>query len=147
MEIIPIGYVKEDEGGKYIDILPEFEIGLYRLDLISHIFILWWIHQNDAMENRRAKKSLPRVVNSSVPAQEMGTFATRSPTRPNPIGLTLVKIVEIEGRKIRVDHLDAFVGTPIIDLKPYLPNGDRVDDNIILPPWYHHLLVSRPSTR
>ncbi|NHJ03156.1 MAG: tRNA (N6-threonylcarbamoyladenosine(37)-N6)-methyltransferase TrmO [Candidatus Heimdallarchaeota archaeon] len=144
MEIFPIGYVDEDNEGKYLDILPEYEVGLYRLNMVSHMFVLWWIHQNDSKENRKAKKSIPRVKNPPEPPQEMGTFATRSPRRPNPIGLTLVKINEIMGCRIRIDHIDAFAGTPIIDLKPYLPSGDRVDENISLPPWFGHLRESRP---
>ncbi len=75
----------------------------------------------------------------------MGTFATRSPQRPNPIGLTLVKITSIINGHIYVDYIDAIDGTPVIDLKPYLPNGVRVDTEIRLPPWFSHLQRSRPS--
>ena len=85
----------------------------------------------------RGKQRLPRV----------GLFATRSPNRPNPIALTLVKITKIDGRKIFVDEIEAFEGSPVLDIKPYLPNGDRVDEEICLPEWFEHLLVSRPSDR
>lgn len=88
---------------------------------------------------------MSRVRNNIAPVEAMGTFATRSPHRPNPIGLTLVKIIKIEENRIYIDTIDAFKDTPIIDIKPYLPNGDRIDEEIFLPPWFAHLLKSRPS--
>ena len=75
----------------------------------------------------------------------MGTFATRSPRRPNPIGMTLVKITKITNNHIYIDFMDAFDGTPVIDIKPYLPNGDRVDEEITLLPWFSHLQKSRKA--
>lgn len=144
-EIRPIGYICETEDGKYIKIEPDYQIGLYRLDTISHIFVLWWIHENDTKEARQARVTVPRVRMSLAPPEKMGTFATRSPRRPNPIGMTLVKIKSIIDRHIYIDHIDAYEGTPIIDIKPYLPNSDRVDGKIILPPWFEHLNLSRQS--
>ncbi|MFW9906223.1 MAG: tRNA (N6-threonylcarbamoyladenosine(37)-N6)-methyltransferase TrmO [Candidatus Thorarchaeota archaeon] len=143
----PIGFVRKNNDEDYLDILSEFGIGLYRLETISHAFIIWWIHQNDTSEARKARKVFPRVINPLSPVEEMGTFATRSPRRPNPLGLTLVKITRIQDLKVYVDYIDAFDGTPILDIKPYLPNGDRVEEQVFLPPWFQHLLTSRPSTR
>ncbi len=145
--IYPIGYVRKGHNGEFLDILPEFSSGLYRLETISHIFVIWWIHQNDTFEARKTRKTLPRVVNALSPAEEMGTFATRSPRRPNPLGLTLVKITKITEQRVFIDHIDAFDGTPILDIKPYLPNGDRIEEQVYLPPWFQHLLTSRPSNR
>ncbi len=144
-EIHPIGYICETEAGKYIKIDPEYQIGLYQLDTISHIIVLWWIHENDTSEARQARVTIPRVRNPVVPPEKMGTFATRSPRRPNPIGMTLVKITAIIDRHIYIDNIDAFDGTPVLDIKPYLPNSDRVDGEIVLPPWFSHLNYSRPS--
>ena len=143
--VIPIGYVHKTETGSYIEILPEYKIGLFQMESISHLFILWWIHENDTDEARTARITTPRVRNPPVPPEQMGTFATRSPRRPNPIGLTLVRITSIINSHIYVDYIDAIEGTPVIDLKPYLPNGDRVDVDIHLPPWFSHLHLSRPS--
>ena len=143
-EIKPIGYIRKSEDGSYVQILPENKLGLYRLETVSHIFILWWIHENDTKEARQARITVPRVRNSEVDAEQMGTFATRSPRRPNPIGMTLAKISEIIDCHIYVDFIDAFEGTPVIDIKPYLPNGDRIDEEIKLPPWFAHLYTSRP---
>lgn len=144
--VYPIGFVRKKDDEEYLEILLEFREGLYRLETISHAFILWWIHENDTPEARKARKTIPRVINALSPAQEMGTFATRSPRRPNPIGLTLVKITKVNEQQVFVDHIDAHDGTPIMDIKPYLPNSDRVDEHIMLPPWFQHLKVPRPSS-
>ena len=141
--IVPIGYVHKDEENHYLEILPEYSEGLFRLEQISHVFVLWWIHENDFPEARMVSITEPRVSSPPVPVERMGTFAMRTPRRPNPVGLTLVKIRGIKGNRILVDEIDAFEGTPIIDIKPYLPNGDRVDDQVHLPPWFEHLLISR----
>ncbi|MHA2307326.1 MAG: tRNA (N6-threonylcarbamoyladenosine(37)-N6)-methyltransferase TrmO [Candidatus Hodarchaeales archaeon] len=144
-KIVPIGHIRKTESDHYLEILPDYFSGLYRLDLLSHIFVLWWIHETDQNDLRKVKTNvLPRVVESIHPPQEMGTFATRSPHRPNPIGLTLVKILSIASNKVYVDFIDAFDNTPIIDIKPYLPNGDRVDE-VHLPKWFLHLKDSASS--
>ncbi|MFQ5979190.1 MAG: tRNA (N6-threonylcarbamoyladenosine(37)-N6)-methyltransferase TrmO [Candidatus Heimdallarchaeota archaeon] len=144
----PIGFVRKSEDSEsYLEILPEFETGLYRLETISHIFVLWWFDESDTPEERMASIDLPRVSNSFVPPQEMGNLATRSPSRPNPIALTLVKIIRIEGAHIHVDELEAYDGTPVLDIKPYLPNGDRIDNGVFLPQWFEHLLESRPNDK
>ncbi len=144
----PIGYVhKPEDSEPFLEILAEYKTGIFRLGTISHIFVLWWLDESDTPERRIAKISVPRVRNSIVPAEEMGNLSTRSPTRPNPIALTLVKIIKIDDRKIYVDEIEAFEGSPILDIKPYLPNGDRVDEEIFLPKWFEHLLVSRPPDR
>ena len=147
-EISPIGYVCKTDEEIFIKILPEFHLGLFRLETISHIFILWWIHESDDPDSRQARVTLPRIRNSDIPPEKMGTFATRSPRRPNPIGMTLAKITKIIDRHIYIDFIDAFDGTPVIDIKPYLPNGDRIDTDIMLPPWFSHLHKSRrPDVR
>ncbi|MHA2274025.1 MAG: tRNA (N6-threonylcarbamoyladenosine(37)-N6)-methyltransferase TrmO [Candidatus Hodarchaeales archaeon] len=144
----PIGFVRKPENSEpYLDILPEFEIGLYQLETISHIFVLWWFHDADAPEERIARRNVPRVHEPLVPPEEMGTFAMRSPARPNPIALTLVKIARIDNTRVYVDELEAYDGTPVLDIKPYLPNGDRIDEGVFLPPWFEHLLGSRPSDK
>ncbi|UCG68047.1 MAG: tRNA (N6-threonylcarbamoyladenosine(37)-N6)-methyltransferase TrmO [Thermoplasmata archaeon] len=146
-EIYPIGFVRKQDGEESLEILEDHCLGLYRLETISHAFILWWIHENDTQEARTARITIPRVVDAAIPPEQMGTFATRSPRRPNPVGLTLVKIIKVIENKVVIDHIDAYDGTPIIDIKPYLPNGDRVDDQITLPPWFQHLLNSRSPER
>lgn len=145
--VYPIGFVRKEKKKEYLEILSEFCLGLYRLETISHAFVLWWIHESDTSEARNVRKTVPRVTNAFSPPQEMGTFATRSPRRPNPLGLTLVKITKVTEHQVFVDHIDAFDGTPVLDIKPYLPNGDRVDEGVFLPQWFQHLLSSRPADR
>ncbi len=91
------------------------------LDGFSHIKVLFWMHQVAAGEpalrvHPRGKPELPLV----------GLLATRSPRRPNPIGETTVRLLERRGNILRVEGLDAISGTPVIDIKPYIPGNDSV---------------------
>ncbi|MFW9777557.1 MAG: tRNA (N6-threonylcarbamoyladenosine(37)-N6)-methyltransferase TrmO [Candidatus Heimdallarchaeota archaeon] len=142
----PIGRIRHTENQAFLEILPEYKSGLFRLEMISHVFVLWWIHRRDTPNARTVLKVIPRVTKQHNDPQEMGVFATRSPNRPNPIGMTLVKILCIEDNLVYIDSIDAYDGTPILDLKPYLPNGDRVEQ-VALPPWFNHLLLSRVSQK
>ena len=95
----------------------------------SHIIVLYWMHRLVTAEvplkiHPRGNKGLPLV----------GLFATRTPNRPNPIGLTKVRLLERQGNILKVKGLDALDGSPVIDIKPYLPGYDSVD-NIKVPPW------------
>ncbi|MFX0174534.1 MAG: tRNA (N6-threonylcarbamoyladenosine(37)-N6)-methyltransferase TrmO [Candidatus Hodarchaeota archaeon] len=145
--IYPIGFIRKSENGDYLEILSEYRSAMFRLETISHIFVLWWMHKFDDPNARKTFITIPRVTNSLEPPQEMGIFATRSPMRPSPVGLTLVKILKVSESQVFIDHIDAYDGTPIIDIKPYLPNSDRVEKDIVLPPWFHHLLTSRLSDK
>ena len=109
-KISPIGYIRKTEKDHYLEILPDYSSGLYRLELLSHIFVLWWIHEADQDDFRKTKSNvLPRVVKPIHPVENMGTFATRSPHRPNPIGLTLVKILSIDRNKVFIDMIFSFL--------------------------------------
>ena len=80
------------------------------------------------------KKQLLRRPRGMEDLQELGVFAQRTKFRPNPIGVTAVKLLGIEGSIVRVRGLDALDGTPVLDLKPYMPPFDRMDD-VAMPPW------------
>jgi len=103
---------------------------LDNLEEFSHIIVLYWMHQVTAIEKRPlkthpgGKQELPLV----------GRFATRSPNRPNPIGKATVRLLERQGNILRVEGLDALDGTPVIDIKPYIPGYDSVTDAKV-PPW------------
>ncbi len=107
MEIKPIGYVVEDN---VVEILPDYEEGLEGLKEGMHVWILYYLHRaNETLKvHPHGNKSVVR-----------GVFSTRSPHRPNRIGMISSTIRRIEGRRIYLNDLDAFVGTPIIDVKPY----------------------------
>jgi tRNA (adenine37-N6)-methyltransferase len=95
------------------------EHALADLASFRFIWVLFWFHQNDGF---RAKVLPPRS------AQKRGVFATRSPHRPNPIGLSAVELLSVEGRFLSVRNLDMLDQTPILDLKPYVPYSDCITE-------------------
>jgi len=128
-----IGVVEEtnEEGVSKIRIFDEFCDGLKGLDTFSHILILYWFHLRDTAEERGVLRVIPRRHPGSP---EVGVFASRSPSRPNPIGLCVAELVGIEGNTLSVKGLDALEGSPVIDLKPYIPRADSVPDAVV-PQW------------
>jgi len=106
-----------------IEVLPAYREGLRGLESFSHVVLLYWLHLRDTLEDRRRLLVHPRA-NPANPLT--GVFATRSPVRPNPIGLTVTELRSVEQGILRVAPIDAFVGTPIIDIKPYLPHRDSI---------------------
>jgi tRNA-Thr(GGU) m(6)t(6)A37 methyltransferase TsaA len=90
------------------------------LDAFSHIWVVFHLSQAQPPESLRTRPQ------GKADAPVVGRFATRSPVRPNPIGMTPVRLVVIKGNRLRVRGLDAFNGTPVLDLKPYLPQGDSL---------------------
>ncbi|MBD3192333.1 MAG: tRNA (N6-threonylcarbamoyladenosine(37)-N6)-methyltransferase TrmO [Candidatus Heimdallarchaeota archaeon] len=125
-QIVPIGIVKKTEEATWIEIYEEYKEGLLNLEGFSHLVTLWWIHKRDNQKDRAILQVHPRVKGSQKDTPLSGVFTTRSPVRPNPIGLTIVKILSINKRKIFIDYTDAIDGSPIIDLKPYIPNSDCI---------------------
>ena len=99
----------DDEGVLEID--PALALGLDDIDGFSHLFVLWIFHRVDGVD---------LVARPPSDDRPHGVFATRSPRRPNPIGLTVVQLLGREGSKLRVRGVDMLDGTPIVDIKPYL---------------------------
>jgi len=97
-----------------------FEHALEGLEKWSHIWLVFWFHQAGA--TRKTKVSPPRSD------AKRGVFATRSPHRPNSIGLSVVRLVRVEGLTVHVQDVDLMDGTPILDIKPYVPYTDSVGD-------------------
>ena len=95
----------------------EYVQGLDDLDGFSHIYVLFHIHK---------AKGVALKVKPFLDTQDRGIFATRSPTRPNPIGLSIVEIDHIEGQRIFVKGIDLLNDTPIIDIKPYIQSFDNI---------------------
>src|SRR4051812_12727895 len=93
-----------------------FEQALEDLSGFEKIWIVFWFHQNKTWK--------PKVLPPRGPRKRRGVFATRSPHRPNPIGLSLATLLEIKDRTLRVADTDLLDGTPILDLKPYLPYAE-----------------------
>jgi len=102
---------------------------LDNLDEFSHIIVLYWMHQ-------AATGQLPTKVhpmgNQKLPT--VGLFASRSPNRPNPVGKATVRLLKRQGNLLKVEGLDAVDGTPVIDIKPYIPGYDSATDATV-PSW------------
>ena len=135
--IRPIGYIEKDDTGIYLVIMSEFWDATTHVNLFSHLIVLWWIHERDTPEDRQTLVSNPPRKKGAEPS---GAFSCRSPSRPNPVGHTIVKLIAVdpENSRLRVDHMDANHGSPIIDIKPYLPSSDRVDGAMVAP-WFKDL--------
>jgi tRNA-Thr(GGU) m(6)t(6)A37 methyltransferase TsaA len=116
-----------------VRIFDEFREGLEGLDTFSHIIILYWYHLRATEERRRVLKVIPMGCAGNP---KVGVFTSRSPSRPNSIGLCVVELVKLEGNILSVKRFDAFEGSPIIDIKPYLPRIDAFPDAIV-PQWAH----------
>lgn len=104
-----LGAKHEEEG--ILEILPEFELGLQDIEGFSHLYILWLFDRSETSE---------LVGTPPCDTHPHGVFASRSPRRPNPIGLTVVRLLAREGNRLRVRGVDMLEGTPILDIKPYL---------------------------
>jgi len=102
-----------------LEIKPEYKEGLKDLEEFSHIIILYHFHLCD-------DHSL--TVKPFLDEEERGLFATRAPKRPNPIGLSIVRVTDIDGTTIKIKDVDIVDGTPLLDIKPYVPEFDRRDD-------------------
>ena len=118
----------------YLDIQEEYLSGLKALDNFSHIIVFWWADQNDTKEIRE-QPNWSIIPPYGEDPEETGIFATRAEYRPNPIAITTTNILDVDEERgiIKVGGLDAFDGTPIVDLKTYFPICDRVRDCHIAP--------------
>jgi len=111
-----IGVVeKVEEDLTTILIYPGYAPGLDGINCYSQLCIIYWMHKGDNPERRATLRVVPRRHGAT---EERGVFATHSPHRPNPLGLTTVELVEMRGDRLIVRGLDAFEGSPIVDIKP-----------------------------
>ena len=129
--IFPVGIVKKKDTAVRIEIFDDYVDALLGLDGFSHVVVLFWFDQNDTAEKRRVLQVHPRKDERNPLT---GVFATHSPQRPNLIGMTVCKILSIQGGTIEIEDIDAFDGTPVIDLKCYIPTSDD-EKNVRLPDW------------
>ena len=151
----PIGQVKTqsseaDIRGEGIDlageleIYAEFEPALEGIDGYSHLFVIAYFDRLRSDQIGPLQVKPRRLVNRGFKLEDLpllGVFALDSPTRPNPIGLTLVRLHGRQGRFLKVSGLDYFDGTPILDIKGYRPTY-RVDE-FSVPDWYKKLQDAR----
>lgn len=133
----PIGFIRSSKQVKFqarhqpseadpessvLELLPGcgYELAVRDLEGFSLIWLVWWFHRN---ANWR-----PLVLPPRGPAQRRGVFATRSPYRPNPLGLTPVPLLGVDGLRLRLGPCDLVDGTPVFDIKPYIPAYDAFPD-------------------
>ena len=144
VKISPIGIVKNNILDRhYIDakeiiselhINPRYRRGLDGIEAFSHIIVIFWLDKISP-GGRKVLKVHPRH-DFSLPLT--GVFSTRSPARPNPIGITTVKLIEKKSNTLIVAGLDAIDGTPVLDIKPYLP--EKIDPaELMMPDWINKL--------
>ena len=122
-------------------ILPEFEPALKGIDGYSHLFVICYFHQLRPSQIGPLQVRPRRLVQRGFELEDLPllrVLALDSPTRPNPIGLTLVQLLGREGRRLSVKGLDQFDGTPILDIKGYQP--DYQAPKFSLPDWYERLM-------
>jgi tRNA-Thr(GGU) m(6)t(6)A37 methyltransferase TsaA len=139
IKLSPIGFVRRKDKNEDVKdrtlvcsivVKKSYEKALEGIENFSHIYIISWMHKIGDAE-RNVLKTHPR---GRVDIPLMGVFATRSPLRPNPIGLTIVELLERKGSVLAVKGLDAFDGTPILDVKPY-DHWDMIE-NVKVPEWW-----------
>jgi tRNA (adenine37-N6)-methyltransferase len=127
----PVGLVKRQGQQVFLELQPQFAPALEGLNGFTHVWVLYWFHENDNPEERATLKVHPRRDPSNPLT---GVFATRSPARPNLIGLTACRIIKVSGHTVEVADLDAKDGSPIVDLKPYIPKEDSIPE-AVTPEW------------
>lgn len=143
IKLKPIGFakskIKEQQFGGFKENITEIILNkdyveaLEGLQDYSHIIIIYWMNEAEGIVKLKHKPQ----GNPKVP--ELGIFATRCPWRPNCIGISTVKLLSIENNIIKVKGLDIIDNTPILDIKPYLPDYDNPEGKIKLPEWTKEL--------
>jgi tRNA-Thr(GGU) m(6)t(6)A37 methyltransferase TsaA len=108
---IPKGACADHQADGVLELLPQFEAGLTDIEGFSHLYVLWMFH---------CASGFDLLPTPPIDTRPHGVFATRSPRRPNPIGLTVVRLLRRVGSTVHVRGLDMLDGTPILDIKPYL---------------------------
>jgi len=99
-----------------VELLPEYVEGLQDLEGFSHLILIYHFHQVHEVQ---------LTVTPFLDSQPRGLFATRAPKRPNPIGLSVVKLVRVQNNLLFVEDIDVLDGTPLLDIKPFVPEFDQ----------------------
>ena len=117
---------KEEDETFIIEINEEYARGLRDLEQFDYLFVIFYMHlRKDSFNPDTDLFAFPPWIGG----KSVGLFASRSPNRPNPIGMSILKIRFVEGNKIYVDGIDAYEGTPVLDIKPYIQRLDMKEDS------------------
>jgi tRNA-Thr(GGU) m(6)t(6)A37 methyltransferase TsaA len=119
LEDMPIQPTSDVSGSGIIEIFAEFVDGLKDLEGFSHLYLLYHFHK---------VRQSNLAVTPFLDVEPRGIFATRAPSRPNPVGLSLVELVRIENNLIYVERVDVLNKTPLLDIKPYIPEFEHIHD-------------------
>lgn len=115
-EEVPIQPAFSDVEGE-VEVFEEYVEGLKDLEEFSHIILIYYFHGTRGMK---------MLVKPFLDNEYRGVFATRSTHRPNPIGISVVRLLKVEGNRLKVRGIDVIDGTPLLDIKPYIPEFDSV---------------------
>ena len=131
-----LGKIEVNREGIFIRLEPEYAKALRALTGFGHVQVLWWF---DKCDNEGSRNVLEVPCPYKEAPEIMGTFATRSPERPNPLALSTVQVLEVDeaGGYVQIAYIDAVDGTPVVDIKPYTPSMDRVEAPTV-PAWCAH---------
>ena len=130
--MFPIGYIRRQQNSINLEILVAFRPALKQLDHFTHVMVFWWANKHDNGKSRSTMQTKPPYAKEKL----TGIFATRAEYRPNPIAMTTCKMLKVDETSgiVEVADIDAYDGTPIVDLKAYFPVCDRVKD-VKIPQW------------
>jgi tRNA-Thr(GGU) m(6)t(6)A37 methyltransferase TsaA len=115
---VPIQAARSETAGR-VEVYPEYAPGLADLDGFSHVILVYWFHRADGFS---------LTVRPYLDDELHGLFATRYPARPNPIGLSVVELVAVDGCTLRVRGVDVLDTTPLLDIKPFVPAFDHREE-------------------
>jgi tRNA-Thr(GGU) m(6)t(6)A37 methyltransferase TsaA len=119
LDQMPIQPTGKTSAAGFVELLPEYVDGIKDLDGFSHLILLYHLHKVSASQ---------LVVIPFLDSVPRGIFSTRAPVRPNPIGCSVVRLTSISGSVLHVSDLDILDGTPLLDIKPYIPDFDPQDE-------------------
>ena len=131
-KLYPVGRVKRKGKVVSLNIFKKYTDALKGLDGFSHAFVLYWFDRNNTPEKRSILQVHPRG-NEKNPLT--GVFACRSPVRPNLIALSLCRILSVKNNIVYIENIDALNNSPILDIKPYIPQIDHKIKDVRLPDW------------
>lgn len=129
--IRPVGVIHKGRDASTIEIFEPFGQAMLGLEGFSHIQVFYWFHQNDRPEKRNILQVHPK---NKAENPLTGVFATLSPTRPNLIGMSICRLRSINGLRISIDLIDALDGSPVVDIKCFVPSRVQSSD-VTMPAW------------